>query len=50
MYHTDPGIAFGSKQTRIKFTTSTVYLRLFFQTWIVKYRSMLVFIVQALAG
>lgn len=29
-YHTDPGIAFGSKQTRIKFTTSIVYLRLFF--------------------
>lgn len=29
VYHTEPGIAFGSKQTRIKFTTSTVYLKTF---------------------
>lgn len=29
-YLTGPGIAFGSKQTRIKFTTSIVYLRLLF--------------------
>lgn len=29
-YPTGPEIAFGSKQTRIKFTTSIVYLRLLF--------------------